>query len=335
MKRVFITGASGLIGRRLVRRLVERGDEVTVLTRDRKHTEVFSDLGERVGIMKGDPGTFAIWREAAGESDAIVNLAGEPVFGPRWDDEVKAKISESRLMATRNVVAAVGLVPAAKRAKVLINASAIGYYGFDRGDEVLDEGARPGEDFLARLCVGWEEIARGAAAHGVRPVVLRIGIVLAPEGGALAQMVTPFKFFMGGPIGDGLQWFSWIHIDDVVGLILHAIDTPSLRGPMNAVAPDALRMTDFCKALGRALRRPSWLSVPKSILRLRFGEVADILAGSQHVVPGVAESSGYKFLYPTADDALGEIFGRKKKKGGGGGEAPKPAEAAAETPGNP
>lgn len=312
---VFVTGGTGLIGRRLVRRLAGRGDDVVLLTRDRATVEAAGLAGApRVQVMKGDPTTSVpgIWREALGESHAVVNLAGEPIFGRRWNDEVKARILQSRVKTTQSVVAAIGLAPEARRPKTLVNASAVGYYGLDRGDEVLAEDASQGRDFLARVCGAWEDAARGATAHGTRVVVLRIAVVLAPGGGALAQIAPPFRMFVGGPIGHGRQWFPWIHVDDLVELILFALDNPAaLRGPVNAAAPNPLRFKEFAKDLGRTLGRPSWLPVPVFALKLRFGEVAQVIAGSQHVIPVAAQAAGFQFRFPTAAEALADIFAKK------------------------
>lgn len=306
--KVFVAGGTGLIGRRLVRRLLERGDDVLLLTRERAHVEAAGLDPARVQVIKGDPCTTGIWRENFSEVDAVVNLAGEPIFGRRWNDEVKDRIRQSRVKSTQTLVAAIGLMPSDRRPKVLVNASAVGYYGLSPGEKELPETAAAGDDFLAQVCGAWEEAARGATAHGSRVVVLRIGVVLDPEGGALGQMVPPFRMFVGGPVGDGTQWFSWVHADDVVGLILFAIDNPQVRGPVNAASPTPIRMKEFCKELGAALRRPSWFPVPKFALRLRFGEVADVIGASQKVLPVAAQNHGYAFKFPTARAALEDLF---------------------------
>ncbi len=341
--RVFVTGGTGLIGRRLVRRLAARGDPVVVLTRDRPRAEAaLAGLAEpALTIVKGDPASTGIWRESVAGCDAVVNLAGEPIFGRRWNDAVKEKIRSSRVEGTRNVVGAIGLAPAGRRPPVLVNASAIGYYGTgqppavrsepvpipgSRGssgsreaaaaeaDRRLTEHSHPGTDFLAQVCVAWEDAARAATAHGTRVVVVRTGVVLAPEGGALAQMVPAFKLYLGGPAGDGEQWFSWVHVDDVVGLILHALDVAAVRGPVNATGPEPVRMKDFARDLGRILGRPSWFKVPRFALRLRFGEVADVILASARVTPVAAEAAGYLFKFATARAALEDCLMESVRK---------------------
>ena len=304
--KVFVTGGTGLVGRRLVGRLLDRGDEVLLLTRDRQNAEsVGLKEGPRLSLVKGDPAFIgSAWREAVPECDAVVNLAGENIFGKRWTDEHKKKLRDSRIGSTRNVVAAIGWAASALRPKVLVSASAIGYYGPREGDETLTEDAHPGDDFLARLCIDWEEAARGASAYGTRVVVLRIGVVLDQSGGALAQMVPPFKMFVGGPIGSGKQWFSWVHVDDVVGLIVHALDNAGVRGPLNATAPEPVRAGEFAQALGRVLGRPAWFKVPRFALRLKLGEVADVVASGQRVAPAAALRHGFAFRYEKVSDAL-------------------------------
>lgn len=185
----------------------------------------------------------------------------------------------------------------------MVSASAVGYYG-SRGDETLTEESAAGKDFLARLCVSWEEEAKKAERYSVRVALLRTGIVLDKDKGALAKMVTPFKFFMGGPLGSGTQWFPWIHIEDEVGLILFATEHPDARGPLNATAPNPVTMEEFCKALGKVLNRPSWASVPPSVLTLLLGELADMIIGGQRAVPVAAQKLGYKFKYVNVVEAL-------------------------------
>ncbi len=309
--RVFMTGATGLIGRRLSSALLARGDEVRVLSRGGR-AKAAAQLGPRVEAVEGDPAVAGAWGKAVDGCDAVVNLAGENLFARRWSDEQKERIRSSRVLATRNVVAA--MQAATARPSVLANASAIGYYGFHEDEEIV-EGAPAGTDYLARVCADWEEAAETAArpppdGPGARVVRLRFGVVLAPDGGALAQMLFPFKLFVGGPVGRGRQWFSWVHVDDVVGLVLLALDRAEATGPVNVVAPEPLRMKDFCKVLGGVMHRPSWLPVPGIALRIALGEVADVLRRGQKVLPKKAQALGYTFKYPTARAALEAALGR-------------------------
>lgn len=304
--RVAIIGASGLVGTAVAKRLLNRGDEVTALSRDPEQAR--SRWPE--GAM---PGRFA--RIARGESealatvlsghDAVVNLAGEPVIGRRWNDAVRRELEDSRVEGTRTVVEAMAL--ADDPPAILVNASAVGYYGH-RDEAEVTEGAAPGEDFLAELSVAWEAEALRAGEHGARVVLLRIGIVLSTDGGALPRMLPPFRFFVGGPIGNGRQGFPFIHIDDLAGLVLHALDREDLSGPMNATAPHPVTNAEFSKALGRVLGRPSWLPVPRLALRLAVGPAAAVLVTGQMAVPGRALDTGYEFRFPLVDKALHDLL---------------------------
>jgi hypothetical protein len=307
----FVTGGSGLIGRRLVQRILGRGDEAVVLTRDRAHCHDVGLGGSRIELVKGDGAHLGAWREQVAGAAVVVNLAGEGLFEKRWDDAEKAKIRATRVEMTKNIVAAIGNAPKDERPGVLVSASAVGYYGPRDDDEPLAESARAGSDFLAGICVEWEEAARMASAYGTRVVVLRLGVVLAADGGALARMVPAFRAFVGGPVGSGEQWFPWIHVDDAVGLILYAIDHPEVRGPVNAVAPSAVRAKEFAAALGAALGRPSWLKVPRFLLKLGLGEAADVVATGQRVVPKAATEAGYIFRYKELAPALADIVGAR------------------------
>ena len=234
----------------------------------------------------------------------VFHLAGESVAEGRWTAAQKVRIRESRVIGTRNLVA--GIARAEPRPRVLVSASAVGYYG-DRGEEELTEASPPGDDFLADVCIAWEREARVAEQHGVRVVLARTGIVLG-QGGALAKMLTPFKLGAGGPLGNGRQWMPWIHVADLARLYLHAADTTSIQGPMNAVGPDPVRNSEFTKALGRALHRPAFMPAPYLGLRLVFGEFAKVLFASQRVIPQVAIDTGFHFEYPQIAAALAEIL---------------------------
>jgi hypothetical protein len=272
--KVYVAGASGMLGTRLTKALRDRGD--TVVTLPRRGT-----------------GSWAL--ESA---DAVVNLAGASIGGKRWNAEWKKQILDSRVLTTRELVACM------PRNAALINASAVGYYG-GRGDEVLDESAPAGADFLAGVCQAWEAEAARAPA---RSVFLRTGIVLAREGGALQQMLPPFKAFVGGPIGDGKQWFPWIHVDDEIAAIVWAIDHASLQGAVNLVAPGIVRMKEFAQALGRALHRPALFPVPGGPLKLLLGEFAQALLEGQRAVPKKLVESGFVFRFGALDAALRDLL---------------------------
>jgi uncharacterized protein len=301
--RVFVTGGTGLIGPALIRRLCERGDEVVLLTR--RAALARERFGEDCTIVEGDPVQAGPWMGAIQNCDAVVNLAGENIFARRWNEEFRTLLRDSRVRSTDHVVGALAKQPRAESGgpKALVNASAIGYCGF-RGDEEITEESPPGDDFLARMCVAWESAARNAEANGVRVAVVRIGVVLDRSGGALAQMLTPFKLGLGGPVGSGKQWFSWIHLADLVGIFLLALDRSEATGAINGTAPHPVTNKEFSKALGRALHRPSFLPVPGFALRLRFGQVAEVLTTGQRVLPRRALALGYQFQFPDIDLAL-------------------------------
>ncbi len=298
--RVTVTGATGLIGTRLVRALRERGDEVTVLSRAPDTATV--TLG--VPAERWDPDSPAPAAALAGR-DAVVHLAGATV-ARRWSPKVRQAIRASRVEGTRNLVA--GLRAADPRPKVLASASAVGYYG-GRGDEPITEDATPGDDFLAEVCVAWEREARAAAELGLRVVLVRTGVVLDRSGGALKQMLPPFRMGIGGPVAGGGQWVPWIHGDDVVALYLAAIDDPRYEGPVNATAPEPVTNRELSKALGRALHRPAVLPVPGAALKLRYGEMAEIVTEGQRAVPERALALGHTFAHPQLDEALRAALG--------------------------
>ncbi len=297
--RVVVAGGTGFIGRRLVGRLAASGHEVSVLTRQPRA----AGLPPSARLVPWGEGTA--WQSAVDGADGIVNLAGESV-ARRWTATVKKRILESRLDAVAMLSAAVDR--ASRRPRVLVNASAVGYYG-PREDEELTEEAPPGEDFLARTCVAWEEAARALQARGLRVVRLRIGTVLATDGGALAKMLPPFRAFAGGPLGSGSQWMSWIHREDLVDLVLFALATPAAEGALNATAPAPVRNGDFARALGRALGRPALLPAPAAVLKLLLGEMATLVLDGQRVVPRRAGELGFRFRFPELPAALRDLFG--------------------------
>jgi uncharacterized protein (TIGR01777 family) len=296
--RVFLTGATGLIGRALAASLGADGHEVVALSRGGSPAAL--PAGAR--LVQGDPAVAGPWQEELARCDACVNLAGEPVAAGRWTDERRKRIRDSRVLSTRNVAAVIG----AGGPGVLVNGSAIGYYG-PRGDEVIDESFPAGNDFLAHVAMEWEEATR-AAARRARVVLVRTGIVLAADGGALPRLVLPFKMLAGGPIGDGGFWQSWIHVADQVGILRLALEDGRASGPMNATAPDPVRNRDLARALGRVLRRPSLLVAPAFAVRAALGEMAEVILASQRVVPQRALALGYRFRWPSLEPALRDLL---------------------------
>lgn len=292
---VMVTGGRGFIGSFLVGLLVGRGDHVTIVSRtpDRLRTA-------RANV------SVAPWLPGLDGFDAVVHLAGEPIFGKRWSAEQKANLRTSRVSSTRKIAQGLAQLPEGRRPKVFVCGSAVGYYG-DRRDEVLSEEMQPGSDFLASLCREWEEAAAGA---GVRTVLLRTGIVLGRDGGALARMLTPFKLGLGGPIGAGRQWMSWVHRRDLARLILHAIDHEEVQGPLNGTAPEPVTSREFARSLGRVLHRPAFLPTPPIALRIALGEVARVLTDSQRCSSAKAQRSGFTFEYPELEGALHHLLSK-------------------------
>jgi len=302
--RVTVTGATGLIGTRLVATLARRGDEVTVLSRDPGRAR--ERLGSGIEAIAWDPlGEPAPARALAGR-DGAIHLAGERV-DQRWSATAKEAIRTSREVGTANLVA--GLRSADPRPDVLVSASAVGYYG-PHGDEQVDEATAPGSDFLAEVCVAWERAAQAAAELGVRVAIVRTGVVLDADGGALAKMLPPFKAGVGGPVAGGRQWMPWIHVDDLVGLYVAALDGDGAwSGPLNGTAPTPVTNRDFSKALGRALRRPAVAPVPALALRALYGEMAQIVTTGQRAVPGKPLALGYAYAHRELDEALRSALG--------------------------
>jgi len=292
---VTVSGATGRVGRHLVAALKARGDDVVALSRDP------DKAGEMLGVQAyaWDLKNEAVPKPALLGRDAVVHLAGEDV-GQRWNKEVKAEILDSREKGTRNMVHSI--FETKPRPKAFICASAAGYYG-DRGSDVVDESEPPGSDWLAEVCARWERQA-DTAKVGTRMVLVRTGIVLDAEGGALAQMLPPFKAGVGGPIGGGKQYMPWIHLDDLVGIYLAAIDHPSFNGAINASAPEPATNKAFAKALGHAVHRPAVAPVPAVAIKLMYGEMAQIVLKGVRMVPGRAAELGYEFQHPDLDEAL-------------------------------
>jgi uncharacterized protein len=260
--------------------------------------------------VQGDPMEVGEWMKAVDDCDAVVNLAGENIFARRWNPEFKVVLFDSRILTTRHVVQALAAKP--KRpdgtAKLLVNASAIGFYGY-HADEQLNEESPGGNDFMASMCVEWERAARSIESAGVRCVLVRIGVVLDKEGGALKELIMPFKFGLGGPVGSGKQYLSWIHHEDMTGILQFALDNPAVVGPINATAPNPVTNKAFGKALGAALHRPAFVWTPAMMLKLGLGGVVEIIAQGQRVLPKKAMTLGYPFKFPTIEVALTNIVG--------------------------
>ncbi len=301
--RILLTGATGFIGKALLERLLIRGDVVTALTRQAPES-----LPSRPSLrwVRWDPRADGAWQLELEGQDAIVHLAGESVAGRRWNDKVRQEIRDSRVIPTERIVA--GLTKVGQKPRVLVSASGIGFYGVNASDEPHDETAAPGRDFLAHVCIEWEDAAREAERYGVRVVMSRTGFVLGKDGGALAKLVPIFRSYAGGRLGDGQQVVPWIHLDDVVGALLHAMGDPTLMGPVNVVAPNEVTNAVFTKSLGEALGRPSLLPVPKFALKLLFGEGAEPILGGQNAVPRALVEHGYPFRYSNLDEALKDIL---------------------------
>jgi uncharacterized protein (TIGR01777 family) len=301
---VTVTGATGLIGGKLVGELGRAGWHVTVLTRDPERAR--RRLGADVEAHHWDPLSEPAPAAALSGRDAVVSLAGAPV-SQRWSRQAKRAIRESRVTGTENLIA--GLRTAEPRPAVLVGASAVGYYG-SHGSEPLDEEAPPGSDFLAEVCLAWERATQPAAALGMRVALIRTGVVLDADGGALEKMLPPFKLGIGGPIAGGRQFIPWIHAADVVGIYRAALEDERWQGPANATAPAPATNHDFSRALGRALRRPAVMPVPGFAMRLLYGEMAQIVTGGARVVPAKPLMLGYSYRHGELDEALRAALGR-------------------------
>ena len=304
--RVAVTGATGTIGAALVRELRERDDEVTALSRDAERASARLGVpAERWSEPSQEPAPAA----ALSGRDAVVHLIGETI-AQRWSDEAKREIRESRVLGTRNLVAALRALPPAERPRVLVSQSGAGVYGA-RDDERLDEAASVGDDFVARMVVEWEAEATAASELGMRVALTRTGPVLS-EGGALGKMLPFFKLGLGGPVAGGQQYFPWVHLDDVVGAILFCLDTEAAAGPLNVTAPEPVTNQEFSRALGRVLHRPAFAPVPGLAVKVLYGEMALIVTTGQRAVPARLTELGYRFRRPELEDALRGATGREE-----------------------
>ncbi len=296
---VFLTGATGLIGRALVHALLRRGDFVTALSRA---PDAARRLPPGVRHVQGDPAQPGRWEDELARTDACVHLAGEPIAAGRWTAERRRRIRASRVDSTRRIAEVIR----AAGPKVLVSGSAVGFYG-DRGDEELDEAAAPGTGFFPEVCREWEA-ATAAASARARVVLLRTGMVLARHGGALPRMALPFRLFAGGPLAGGDFWQPWIHLADEVGLALFALDGAEAEGPLNAVAPGAARNRELARAIGAALHRPAFVPAPGFAIRAVLGELASEVLQSQRVVPRKALALGYGFRFPEVGAAVKDLL---------------------------
>jgi uncharacterized protein (TIGR01777 family) len=300
---ILIAGGTGFLGTALVRQLLSRGDRVVALVRD--PVVARRRLPPDVLIAQWDGKTSGDWTRHVGDADAAINLSGEPIAARRWTDRRKQRILQSRIAPTRALVMAMAAGKGGP--SILINASAIGYYGFSDAPPATEE-TPAAAGFLGETCALWEKEALAAQSAGIRVVLPRLGIVLGNAGGALQKMLLPFRLYVGGPIGSGAQWFPWVHIDDVIGAVLFALDNSSIYGPVNCVAPGSVRMDEFCRTLARVLARPSWLRVPGFALRTLMGEMAGMILGGRRVLPVRLTAIGYHFAHPHLEGALRSVL---------------------------
>lgn len=304
--KVAVTGATGFVGTRLVERLQQEGHQILVLTRDAERAKrVFpTSAFPNVEIVAYTPLASGDWQTHLSGCDGVVNLAGAPIAESRWTAERKKEIMDSRKIGTQKIVEAIA--QADPKPAVLVNSSAIGYYGTSE-TATYDETSSAGSDFLAQVCQEWEAEAEKVKETGTRLVIVRTGIVLG-KGGAIAKMLLPFRLFAGGPLGSGKQWFSWIHIDDLVNLVLTALTRPDVEGVLNATAPQPVRMSEMSQTLGEILHRPSWLPVPAIALEVMLGDAAKVVLEGQQVLPKRTQATGFSYQYPNLKQALENVL---------------------------
>lgn len=303
MKKIIITGATGSIGKNLAQQLIARGDEVIIFTRNPdKAKEKIINAKRHV---KWEYEKINAWLYDLNSVDVVVHLAGANLGAKRWNEYYKKLAYDSRIISTRNLVEAIKLVE--QKPKVFICSSAVGIYG-NRYDEILDENSSPGNDFMAHICKDWEKEAEKVEQFGVRRVSIRTGLVMQKNEGVLKKMLLPFKLFIGGPLGSGRQWFPWIHIDDIVGIYLHAIDDERISSAVNGASPGIITMKEFAKTLGKVLKRPSLLPVPKFVMKIAAGEVAEYAVMSQRTSVEKIIEAGYKFKFENLEKALKDLL---------------------------
>ena len=299
---IFMTGGTGFVGKALSRRLAQAGHEVTVLTRKLRQEQ---DLPDGIRFQEGDPTEPGPWQDRVAAHEVVINLAGASIF-MRWTDKNKALIRNSRIMTTKNLVDA--LPKSAGKETLLLSTSAIGYYG-PHGDEILDESGGPGQDFLAAVTRDWEASALAAEARGARVVLCRFGIVLGPQGGALQKMLPAFKYYFGSRLGSGKQWFSWIHLKDLIEIYPFLIAHPDISGPLNVTAPHPVRNEALTRELGAVLKKPTFMPpVPGFVLKMAMGEFGSVLLEGQRVVPKKLLHAGFTFRFPNIHDALEDLL---------------------------
>lgn len=302
MKKILITGATGLIGRELCKTLSSRGDELTIFSTNVERAKAILPFAKEVIAWKDYEKDYSTYFEG---KDAAIHLAGANVAGKRWTRNYKNEIYDSRIRTTKNLVSSIELCQ--NKPEVFISASAIGFYG-DCENSVLTEANSNGKDFLSNVCVDWEKASGQLETFNVRRVIVRTGIVLSANDGALKKMLPPFRFYLGGPLGSGRQWFSWIHLADIVSLYLFLIDNQKLKGIFNAVSPQPVQMKTFANTLGKVLHKPSIFSVPKFVLRMVMGESASAILASQKVLPEALLQAGFKFKYENLEAALIDLL---------------------------
>lgn len=299
--KVLVTGASGFVGKRVVEQLLNKGDQVVVLTRNTVKAAIH--LGKDCQYYLWSDTTELPPEEAFEGVDAVINLMGEGIADKRWDEQQKKKIYDSRIIGTAKLVERIKGM--AKKPSAFVSASGTGVYG-NRGDEVLTEESSTASDFLAHVCKDWEGEANKAKDLGLRVAILRTGVVLGKNGGALAKMLLPFKMGVGGPVGSGKQYMSWIHVDDLAAMYVHAVRDPSYSGVFNATAPNPVTSKEFARELGKAVHRPAVFPVPAFVLKTIFGEMSQVLLDGQKVLPKRAQANKFKFRYPIVEMALVE-----------------------------
>lgn len=303
MKKILITGATGSIGKKLVNKLSADGHQLTIFTRDiNKAKEIVPEANEFVEWNYKHPEK---WKSELEEKDIIIHLAGANLGDRRWNASFKEKAYNSRVLSTKNLVSAINSLKI--KPQLFISPSAVGYYG-DRGEELLTETSAPANDFLAKLCIDWENETAEVENSGIRRVSVRTGLVLSKNEGLIKKFYLPFKLFVGGPLGNGEQWFPWLHIDDIVNIYSHIIYNDNIKGPLNAASPGIVRMNEFANVLGKVLKRPSFFKVPKFALRIIAGELGEHAIDSQRISVEKLLNSGYKFKYGNLEEALTDLF---------------------------
>ncbi|MHB8579682.1 MAG: TIGR01777 family oxidoreductase [Ignavibacteriaceae bacterium] len=302
-KRIIITGATGLIGTKLSKALINRGDQVIIFSRNSSKAKM--EIPDAYKYVEWDYDRVDHWQSEINGVDAVIHLAGANVFGKRWNVSYKKNILESRIVSTSNLVKAI--INSSSKPSVFISSSAIGFYG-DKGNEIIDETSFPGDDFLASVCKKWEQEASEVGKFGVRHAGIRTGIVLNPNDGALKLMLLPFKLFLGGPIGSGKQWFPWIHVDDIVRIYLFSLDNTLIKGVVNAASPNPVTMKDFARTLGKILHRPYIFPVPRFAMKVALGEAADVVTASQRVYPKKLIDFNYRFKFENLREALEDLL---------------------------